>query len=104
MHLSEDAVKKVVLSELRALVAEAIVLNEDGTFLNGVPEWQLRQDVEECVGSIRERIRRFILVNKSENLADQQNAIAAMNDACDDLEKKLYDVVEDALWSFTRRV
>lgn len=99
--------KVLTLGQLRQLIREVAderVLTEDGSFLNGVPEWQLREDVEECVGRIRERIKRFILINKSENPADQREAISAMTDACDDLEKKMYDTVEDALWAFTRRV
>ena len=31
-------------------------------------------------------------------------AVQAMNDVCDGLEQKLYGVIEDALFEFTRRV
>ena len=73
-------------------------------YLNGVPEWQLRQDTTDYVDQIRDRIKRYILLNKSQNSSDQREAIAAMNDVCDELEKKLYDQLETSLFDFTRRV
>jgi hypothetical protein len=44
------------------------------------------------------------MLNKSENPSDQREAIAAMNDVVEQLEEKMYDVLEDALFNFTRRV
>lgn len=87
---------KVRLSELRSLIREE--------YLNGVPEWQLRQDTTEFVDRIRDRIKSYVLINKSENTLDRKDAFDAMNDVCDQLEEKVYDVLEDQLWSFTRRV
>ena len=87
---------KVKAGSLRRMIAEE--------YLSGVHEWQLRQDTSEYVDKIRGRITSYILLNKSQTGNDQREAIAAMNDVCDDLEKKLYDVLEDQLWSFTRRV
>lgn len=78
------------------------IINEE--YLHGVPEWQLREDTTNYVNVIRGRIKKFILLNKSENGADQREAIAAMNDVCDEMEEKLYDVLEDSLFNFTRRV
>lgn len=73
-------------------------------YLHGVPEWQLREDTTNFVNMIRKRIKTFILLNKSENSADQREAIDAMNDVCDQLEEKVYDLLEDGLFNFTRRV
>lgn len=87
---------KVKLGTLRQLIKEE--------YLHGVPEWQLRQDTHEFVNQIRDRIKSYVLVNKSENNLDQQQAFSAMNDACDELEDRVYDVLEQELWSFTRRV
>lgn len=87
---------KITVGELRSLIKEE--------FLHGVPEWRLRQDVTDFVDNIRSQIKGFVLVNKSENALDRQEAIKAMNDVCDELETKVYDVLEDSLWSFTRRV
>jgi hypothetical protein len=78
------------------------IINEQ--YLHGVPEWQLRQDTTDYVDQIRKRITQYVLINKSENSLDQQEAVAAMNDVCDKLEKKLYDDLEDALFNFVRRV
>lgn len=87
---------KVRLGAVRKLIREE--------YLHGVPEWALRQDTTDFVDQVRDRIKQFILLNKSENPSDQREAIAAMNDVCDTLEEKLYDVLEDALFNFTRRV
>jgi len=73
-------------------------------YLNGVPEWQLREDTATYVNQIRDRIKQYIMLNKSNNGADQREAIRAMNDVCDEMELKLYDVLEDSLFSFVRRV
>lgn len=73
-------------------------------YLNGVSEWQLRQDTTDFVNNVRGRIKQFILLNKSENPIDQREAIEAMNDVCDELELKVYDVLESHLFNFTRRV
>jgi len=91
---------KLKISDVRRAVKE--VLNED--YLHGVPEWQLRGDTTDFVNIIRKRIEKFILLNKSENGEDQRQAIKAMNDVCDELETKVYDVLDDQLFNFTRRV
>jgi hypothetical protein len=110
---------KATVKQLRGLISEAImtkplgqpegiwldddvVLREE--FLHGVPEWQLREDTSNFVDVIRKRCTAFILLNKSENGADQREAIAAMNDVCDTLEDKVYDVLEGELFNFSRRV
>lgn len=87
---------KMTVGQLRSLI------NEE--YLHGVPEWALREDTAKFVDQIRERIKKYILLNKSENPNDQREAIAAMNDVGNDLEEKIYDVLEDALFNFTRRV
>ena len=87
---------KVRLGDLRSLIKEE--------FLHGVPEWQLRQDTAEFVDRIRDRIAGYVLINKSDSLTDRNEAMRAMNDACDSLEEKVYDVLDSELFSFTRRV
>lgn len=91
---------RLTLEELRRLVQEDM----SGAYLHGVPEWALRQDTTAYVDGIRKRIKQYILLNKSENPNDQREAIDAMNAVCDDLEKKLYGVLEDTLYAFMRRV
>lgn len=87
---------KVRLGDLRSLIKEE--------FLHGVPEWQLRQDTSEFVDRIRDRIATYVMLNKSDNAADRSEALQAMNDACDSLEEKVYDVLDGELFAFTRRV
>jgi len=92
---------RMTKGQLRSIIREA-ALSED--FLHGVPEWQLRKDTADFVETLRDRITSYVLINKSENGVDRAEAIRAMNDVCDELENKVYDVLEDALFSFTRRV
>jgi len=87
---------RVRLGDLRSLVKEE--------FLHGVPEWELRQDTTDFVQMIRDRITRYVLLNKSDNGADRAEALRAMNDVCDELESRVYDVLDDQLFNFTRRV
>ena len=87
---------KITVGELRSLIKEE--------YLHGVPEWALRQDCTDFVNNVKERVKQYVLLNKSENPSDQREAIQAMNDVCKDLEDKVYDVLEDALFNFTRRV
>ena len=84
------------LGDVRSLIREE--------FLHGIPEWQLRKDTADFVNIIRDRITSYVLLNKSENAVDRAEAIQAMNDVCDQLEQKVYDVLEDQLFNFTRRV
>lgn len=87
---------RVRVGDLRSLVKEE--------FLHGVPEWQLRQDTTDFVKVIRDRIARYVMLNKSDNVADRREALQAMNDVCDELEEKVYDVLDAQLFNFTRRV
>lgn len=87
---------KIKVRDLRKLIREE--------FLHGVPEWRLRQDVSDFVDVIKSRITDFVLINKSDNSLDRQEAINAMNDVCVELDAKVYDVLEDQIWNFTRKV
>jgi cell division septum initiation protein DivIVA len=97
IKLNERQLRDIANDESRRIVTE-------DAFLHGVPEWALRQDVSEFVDNIKHRITQFIQLNKSQNSSDQRESIAAMNDVCDDLEKKLYDTLENGLYDFIRRV
>lgn len=87
---------KTRVGDLRNIIREE--------FLNGVPEWELRQDTSKFVEAIRGKIERYILLNKSETGVERAEAIKSMNDTCDILEDKLYGVLEDSLYGFTRRI
>jgi hypothetical protein len=96
---------RVKVKDLKRVIREettrSLICDE---FLHGVPEWQLREDTTEFVNKIRTRIKTFILLNKSQNSADQREAIDAMNDVCDELDEKVYDLLEEQLFNFVRRV
>jgi len=87
---------KLSLGQLRQLLREE--------YLHGVAEWQLREDTKEFVDKIRGRITDYVLINKSDNVLDRQDAIKAMNDVCDQLEESVYEILEDRLFAFTLKV
>jgi len=87
---------KVRVSDIRRLIREE--------FLSGVPEWRLRQDTADFVDAIRDRIKDYVLVNKSGTSIDRAEALAAMNLVCDELEEKVYAVLENELFAFLRHV
>jgi len=87
---------KIRLGQLRQIIREE--------YLHGVPEWQFREDTREFVDKIRDRVMNYVLINKSDNALDRQDAIKAMNDVCDQLEIKVYEALEDKLYSFMLQV
>lgn len=87
---------KVSLGQLRRVIRETIA--------DGVPEWQLRQDTSQFVDRVRDRIVRTVLMNRSENGIERKHALDAMNDVCDELERKVYDLLDDALFAYSRKV
>lgn len=87
---------RVRFSELRSLLREEL--------LHGVPEWQIREDSTRFVELLRDRITGYIRANKSGSSDQTAEAIEAMNDVCDELEDKVYDLVQDQLFAFVRRV
>jgi len=87
---------KARLSDVRRAIREEL--------LHGVPEWQIREDSSRFVELLRDRITGYIRANKSGSSEQTAEAIEAMNDVCDELEDKVYDLVQDQLFAFVRRV
>lgn len=87
---------KMRVGELRQLVREE--------FMRGVPEWALREATKKYVDEIRQYVKRFIMMNKSETNIDQQEAMAIANEVLEELEDKAYNLLEDQLYQFIRRV
>ncbi len=87
---------KIKIGQLKKVIREE--------YIQGVPEWQLREDAKEFVDRIRSRITKFIMINKSQNMIERQEAVAAMNEICDQLEQQVYEILEDKLYAFTLRV
>lgn len=86
---------KLSVAELRQVIREE--------FMRGVPEWALRQATSEYVEEIRQHIKHYILTVKSESNVQQREAIAVMNETLENLEEKVNDLLEDALYSYVQR-
>lgn len=84
------------LGEVRQLITEE--------YLRGVPEFVLRQTTEKYVEEVRRHILKFILAQKSDTGIDQRAAMAAANEVLEELNEEAFDLLEDKLWSFLRRV
>ena len=78
------------------------VIHEE--LLRGVPEHVLRTATSRYVDEIKRHIFRFILANKSNTPADQREALRAADGAMDELEEKVNDLLEDALFTFIQHV
>jgi len=82
------------MGELRSLVKEELA--------GGIPEWQLRQDTAQFVDLVKRRIASYAISN-SGSPVDRREAMDAVADTCADLERDVYDLVDDRLFSFMRR-
>jgi hypothetical protein len=78
------------------------LINEE--YLKGVPEFLLQQATEKYVAELRQHIKRYILVHKSESTADQREALAAADKVLYDLEEKTNKLMEDALFEWLRQI
>ncbi len=89
-------IMKLSVRDLRTLVSEE--------YLRGVPEFVLRQATTRYVDEIRQHIKRYIVMNKSNDDQQQRDAIVAANESLVDLEQKLNDVLDEQLWAFIKSV
>lgn len=77
------------------------MINEE---LRGVPEFVLREATTKYVDELRQHLKRYILIDKSDNAVQQREAFDMMNGVLDDLEKEAFELLEQKLWLFLRRV
>jgi hypothetical protein len=87
---------KMRIDELRSVIHEEM--------LRGIPEFVLRNVTKKYVDEVRQHVKRYIMINKSNTPADRREAIAAADSVLDDLEEKMNNLLEDQLYAFTRQV
>lgn len=73
-------------------------------YLRGVPEFALRQATRSYVEEVRQHVKRFVLMNKSQTTADQRYTIDLANQVLEELEEETFNLLEDKLWQFVRQV
>lgn len=73
-------------------------------YLRGVPEFVLRQATEKYVEEVRQHIMKFILTSKSDTGIDQRAAMAAANEVLEELNEEAFNLLEEKLWAFLRKV
>lgn len=73
-------------------------LRED--YMRGIPSFVLQQATEKYIDEIRQHVFKHILSYKSNSEDERVAAIAAADEALDDLEKKVTDVMEESLRYF----
>jgi hypothetical protein len=78
------------------------IINEE--YLRGIPEFVLRQATTKYVDEIRQHLKAFVLLNKSENGVERKEALDSMNETVDSLEEKVNQLLQDELWAFTQQV
>lgn len=72
-------------------------------YLRGVPDWALRQVAKNAVDELREHIKRYVSSNKKSQ-ADVQHAFKEADEALNELEDEITDLIEEKLFQFVRRV
>lgn len=87
---------KARLGDIRRMIREE--------FLRGVPEFALRQATRNYVDEVRQHVKRFVLMNKSQTTADQRYTIDLANQVLEELEEETFNLLEDKLWQFVRQV
>jgi selenocysteine lyase/cysteine desulfurase len=70
----------------------------------GVPDFALREAVDRFVDDVREHVKKFILVHKSDNVIQQRESLEAANEVLEVLREEAVDLLNDKLWMFTRNV
>jgi len=87
---------KMTIDELRSLIREE--------YLQGVPEFVLRQATERYVDEIRQHIKRFIVVSKSRDATQQRESMTVANKVLEELEEEVHELLEAKLYQFVRQV
>jgi len=85
---------KKTIAEVRKMIKEELV--------NGVPEHQFRSAAHEYVDSVRQLLRRHIMLDKSKNATERQQAFNVANTILKELEKETFDLLEEKLHKFTQ--
>lgn len=85
---------KAKIGEIRNLIKEEMMV--------AIPEHQFRTVVSDCVEEVRQLLRRNILIDKSKDSSQRQNAFNIANKVLKEFEKEVYDLLQDKLSEFDR--
>lgn len=84
---------KMTQHELRQIIREE--------FMRGVPEFVLRQIASNCANEVKLQTERFIQ-QRAETPSRAKHMHKKANDALAELEKEIYDLIEEKLFSFVQ--
>jgi len=68
-------------------------------FMQGVPEFMLRQASNEFVDKISQHIQKFV-ATRAENPTHAREMLQSANETLNSLNEKVYALVEEKLWEF----
>jgi hypothetical protein len=85
---------KIGKHELQKLIREE--------FMQGVPEFMLRQAADDCVESVRQHIKKFIQL-RAQNPTHMREMLSTSNEILSELDDELYQLLETKLFSFIQR-
>lgn len=84
---------KMTQHELRQIIREE--------FMRGVPEFVLRQIAANCAKEVKSQTERFIQ-QRAETPARAKHMHTKANEALVELEKEVYELIEEKLFSFVQ--
>jgi len=74
------------------------------SYLRGAEDFQFKEATRKFVDEVRSFVQRSILIDKSTSKEEQQDAIAAANEAMKELEDETNALLEEKLWRYTEHV
>jgi len=87
-------VMKLTAKNLRSIIAEE--------YMRGVPEFMVREVVEDCASKVEGHIKRYIQL-KSQSPLEARQLHDNANEMLEDLKKELFDTIEGKIWSFMHK-
>lgn len=85
---------KIKLNVLKDVIREE--------YMKGIPEFMLREATDECVGKIRNHMKRYIQ-QRAQNPKHARDMMAEANASLDELETEMYELVEKKIWKFAQQ-
>lgn len=86
MKLSEKLLKQLIAEE----------------YMRGVPEFMVREVVEDCASKIEGHLKRYIQM-RSQSSSEARELHENANEMLENLKNEMFDLVERNIWSFMHK-
>lgn len=86
MKLTKDMLKQLIKEE----------------YMRGVPEFMVREVVEDCIAKLDGHIKRYIQL-RSSSAIQASDLHSDANQMLEDLKKEMFDLIESQLYTFMQK-